>query len=282
MKFRLLVLCAAFAGLTSISQVPARGKADTPLHWLLLSKAYASLKTDDVANHFFGGPETYLIGPGKGGGAMPAGPTPTRAYSSYAQIEKAFSNGTAPKTGAILYDNEKWSFTPDNEKAEPARYEQMAAGLAHAHGLLFIATPAMNLGTFLAPGGAPGVSAMSSKYLQLGIARDAAHAADVIDIQAQALQYDSAEYARVVGEAAQQARAANPHVIILAGLTTRSRRDGTPATADGLLQAVKATRGIVDGYWLNVPMKSEYCPNCGEFRPDIAIDFLHRLAADQK
>jgi len=273
---RFLAVFLALGCALTLSQSQTRVVAASPLHWLLSRYVLDAFRTDPVAEKLFSGPETFLIVQPNHDARVPAGwrSTPTVSYRSYAALEQAFSDGTAPKTGAIIYDNEKWSFTPDNEKAEPAKYMQMAADLVHSHGLQFISTPAMALSSILKPGG----GAIGDKYLELGIPRDAARSADVIDIQAQSLQFDPTQYARVVTQAAQQARAANPHVIVIAGITTgRDRPDGTPATADDLLQAVQATRNVVDGYWLNVPAKGKDCPQCTDFRPTLALDFLHRL-----
>jgi hypothetical protein len=49
-------------------------------------------------------------------------------------------------------------------------------------------------------------------------------------------------------------------------------------SADDILAAIAATRNIVDGYWFNIPQPSEYSPHVTEFRPDIAVEVLRRLA----
>jgi hypothetical protein len=49
-------------------------------------------------------------------------------------------------------------------------------------------------------------------------------------------------------------------------------------TANDILRAIAATRDSVDGYWFNIPSPSQYCPSCNDFRPDIAIEVLRRLA----
>lgn len=272
---RFLCLLTVLALTVTASNTANPAQADPTLRWILLGKAAKALAGDPVAAKLFDTPSTFLIGAHNAGPAGQWRATRTTVYSSYAAMQHAFDDGSAPTSGAVLYDNERWKFTPDAEKADPARFTMMAAQLVHAHGLLFIATPAMNLAGFIKPG--PGKA--GEKYLALGIPRDAARYADAIDIQAQSLQSDPDAYARLVREAAAQAREANPKVIVIAGLTTRNRPDGSPPTADDLMHAVDATRGVADGYWLNIPVKSEYCPNCGDFRPDIALDFLHRLAA---
>jgi hypothetical protein len=49
-------------------------------------------------------------------------------------------------------------------------------------------------------------------------------------------------------------------------------------TADDIFDAIVATRHHVDGYWLNIPQPGEYCPRYNDYRPDVAIDGLRRLA----
>jgi hypothetical protein len=209
---------------------------------------------------------------------VPAGwrSVPTVSYRSFAAMQQAFNDGTAPKTGAIMYDDEKWAFTPDDEKHDPVHFIEQAADLAHSHGLQFVSTPAMALSSIVRPG--PG--AIGDKYIELGIPGGAAKYADVLDIQAQSLQFDLPTYTRIVTAAAQQARAANPKIIVIAGITTgRDHADGSQVSSDDLIAAVKATRSVVDGYWLNVPAKGNDCPQCAEYRPELATDFLHKLQA---
>ena len=276
MMSRLAAVLLALGCVLTPSQWPVRAVAASPMHWMLSRYVLDAFRSDPAAAKVFSGAETFLIVQPEHDARVPAGwhSTPTVSYRSYAALEQAFADGSAPKAGAIMYDNEKWAFTPDNEKAEPAKYMQLAANLVHSHGLQFISTPAMALSSILRPGGGE----IGDKYIALGIPRDAARFADVIDIQAQSLQFDVAAYTRIVTQAAQQARAANPHVIVIAGITTgRDRPDGSPATADDLLKVVQATRGVVDGYWLNVPAKGKDCPQCTDFRPELALDFLHRL-----
>ena len=72
-----------------------------------------------------------------------------------------------------------------------------------------------------------------------------------------------------------QARQSNPKVLVLAGLNTNP--NGQRVTADDILRAIAATRGVVDGYWLNIPRPGIHCPRCNDFRPDIAIEVRRRL-----
>jgi hypothetical protein len=199
---------------------------------------------------------------------------PFASFTNFGALRNALERGRlGPRVGGIMYDYERWSFTPDMEQKNPAGYVKQAADLAHAHGLLFLTAPAVNLVAVLAPGSR---NRHYDTYLQLGIAADAARYADVFDIQAQGSERNTALYANFVRQAAAQARQANPNVVVFAGISTEP--NGQQVTAADILRAIAATRDSVDGYWFNIPRPSEYCPRCTDFRPDIAIDVLRRLA----
>jgi hypothetical protein len=185
-------------------------------------------------------------------------------------------SASPPGVKGILYDYENWKFTPEEERQNPAPYVKQAADAVHGHGLLFLTAPAVDLVPVLAPDSDR--SRQDETYLRLGLAADAARYADVIDIQAQRFERDTARYARFVREAAAQARLANPKVVVLAGVSTQP--GGQSVTADDIVRAIHATRNIVDGYWFNIPKPSAYSPRVTEFRPDIAIEVLRRLAAE--
>jgi len=109
----------------------------------------------------------------------------------------------------------------------------------------------------------------------LGIAGDAARYADVIDIQAQGSETNTAAFAAFVTAAAAQARAANPHVIVLAGISTNPT--GHQVSAAQMRAAITATAGTVDGYWLNIPAGGPSCPRCGQPQPQVVAAALHAL-----
>jgi hypothetical protein len=115
------------------------------------------------------------------------------------------------------------------------------------------------------------------EYVRLGIARSAARYADVYEIQAQSSEANLELYTRFVKAAAAQAREANPKVQVFAGLSTNP--SGKQVTSQQLYDAVQATRGEVDGYWLNIPAGGAYCPKCGEPQPQVAVELLRRLSS---
>ena len=181
-------------------------------------------------------------------------------FRSYAELKKMIKQGTIPAgIHWLMYDNEQWPNTPADEQADPARYEQLFARLGHRHGYQVILAPAQDL--------VPGFDKNSFRsgkpvwqaYLSAGLAAASARVADIYEIQAQPYEIgvyrSSHAYASFVAAAVAQARAANPGIVVYAGLSTQR-----VSSAAQLLQDYLATRGLVDGYWLNVPRHDQPGP----------------------
>lgn len=270
------------AGLSVSDVVIGSADADSarPIRWLFAPPAVRSIAGDERTSQLLRGAEPFVITPIRGTVTVPPSWKAIRLIStkSMDEIRNALDQrGAVSGVGGILYDPEHWQFTPAEEQRDPARFEKMGASLAHARGLLFVAAPAVDLISVLAPAERKN---RYQAYLRLGLAADAARYADAIDIQAQGAERDTELYADFVRQAAAQARQANPTVVVLAGISTNP--NGQHVTADDILRAIAATRDVVDGYWLNIPKPGANCPNCNDFRPDIAIDILQRLAAQQR
>ena len=258
----------------SAQSAPAADKK--PIRWLLAGQGIAAIAADAEASGLLDKSRPFVRQSRKITSVLPPSwdAVPFETFASFRTMQSVLGRGTLdPSLKAIMYDNEKWKFTPEEEQRDPARYEKLAADLVHQHGLMFLAAPAVDLIGVLEPGSR---GKRYDAYLQLGIAGDAARYADVIDIQAQSAERDAEAYAHFVLQAAAQARRANPKVLVLAGVSTNP--NGQRVTANDILGAITATRDSVDGYWLNIPRPSEYCPGCTEFRPDIAVEVLRRLA----
>jgi hypothetical protein len=197
---------------------------------------------------------------------------PVVTFASAAALEQAVTSGQLPAgTYGVLYDPEAWSFTPPTEQRDPVAAATRAAAVAHAHGLKLIVAPALNLTTILSPGGGQRWQA----FLALQLVGQLAKVADIVELQAQSLERDTATYTAFVKAATAQAGAANPDVTVLAGLSTNP--PGPPVDTGHLASAIQATRSMVDGYWLNIPGQGPRCPTCNASRPDIAIQILQQL-----
>jgi hypothetical protein len=260
---------AALTGATVLAAPPA--KPD----WIVTESAVGLLGGAGLGHAqlqtLFGNDQTFLVG--ATGTAPVSGAMRTVSFTSYQAMQQQLAGPGLPAgTTAVLYDNEDWSLTPVAEQRDPAKYEELAAKLAHAHHLLFISTPAVDLTDVLAPGDSDHYAA----YLRLGLAASAARYADVIDIQAQGSETSISTFAPFVAAATAQARSANKNVIVLAGISTNP--DGQHVTSAELTTAYNAVRADVDGYWLNIPSGGRYCPKCGIPQPQVAIPLLRSLA----
>ena len=170
--------------------------------------------------------------------------TPVLGYRSYAAFAADIAAGAiGPWFKAVLYDNEKWPDTPVAEQEDPWTYMPMFGQLAHANGLLFIATPARDLGNVATsrypkrPG-----EILDQWYVRTNIAGAAAQAADIAQVQTQVNTASVAAFAGLAGRARQQALAANPDVKVYGGLSTNY---GTPD------QLAAAARSVdVDGFYV--------------------------------
>ena len=279
-----LAMTMATAMLTACSAGPAAsvspstsgtaGLADLPgpghPAWLLSRSVLAQLVLDPVAVSELSGKLVYeLLQPGE-----PPLPgvvaEPVVDFASAAALESAVDAGKLPSgTFGVLYDPEAWVFTPVAEQQNPVRAVTAAAAVAHAHGIRLIVAPALDLTTVLAPGGTdPGWR----QFLDLDLVGRLAKVADVVELQAQSLEQNASVYTAFVQAAVAQATAARSGIDLLAGLSTNP--PGVPMEARQLTAAIQATRSVVDGYWLNVPVPGMQCPTCNAARPGIAVQVL--------
>jgi hypothetical protein len=241
--------------------------------WMLTRAALAELIADpDIRGGLDGSSVYEIVRPGQEPLAgFDAAVTVT--FPSLAALSHAVTAGRLPAdTRAVLYDPEAWSFTPAAEQRDPVQAARRAADLARAHGLQLIVAPALNLTAVLARGSA---APRWRQFLDLQLAARTAKVADIIELQAQSLERDPGTYATFVREAAAQARAANPSVTVLAGLSTNP--PGAVVASDQLVDAIRASRSSVDGYWLNVPGPGPRCPTCNQKRPDVGIEALRAV-----
>lgn len=254
-------------------KTPAATASQGQTHWIISSEAINELKSvnvsDNLLNTAFNNGSTYFTG--KDSSALPNA-IPTETFTSFAAMQSAFNSHTVASTvQAILYDSEDWQFTPSNEQQDPVGYAKQAAQLAHDHGMKLIFTPATDLLSVLKP------EVTSDKYdafLALNILGQSAKYVDAIDVQAQGSQGTS-NYVTFLQQAAAQIKAANSSVEIFGGMS--SEPSGKTVSAADLLSDYNATKQYVEGYWMNIPVNSSYCPNCKSGNPDVALSFLQDI-----
>lgn len=246
------------------------------IRWLFSGPGVTAMAADPEASRLLDGAEPFVMwGRSLNGVPKSWNAIHVISFKSLSEIKDALETGAiGPEIKGIMYDQEKWKFTPEDEQRNPGPFLKKAADLVHEKGLLFLTAPAVNLVNVIEPGS--NRNRMDEAYLRLGLAADAARYSDVFDIQAQRFEGDASVYESFVRQAAAQARHANPKVIVLAGISTEPI--GRSITADDIFRAISATHDAVDGYWFNIPKPSEYSPNAKEFRPDIAVDVLRRVS----
>jgi hypothetical protein len=230
-----------------------------------------------LAEAYFNNPNTYITAKPAQIPKIPSRAIPTITFTSYTAFKEALEAGTIdPRYKAVIYDSENWQFTPEEEKKDPGKYYPLFAQLAHAHHLQFLATPATNLVKAIAPG-------LSGKkfdaFLKLGLPAAVAQGADICEFQAQGAEANEELFLKFVSSAASTAKQANPQVKVLAGLSTNP--NGQQVSADELLAVVTRSAGTVDGYWLNIPGQSPYCPKCGEPQPGVAVELLRKMSNER-
>jgi hypothetical protein len=243
-------------GLTTAHNPGQLDGANGPLVWYVAGSALKKLDDPRLAAEVFDHPQDYVVVNHKGSG-IPQGwkVRPVESFPSETAIASALDHGLVPKdVVGIGFDDEAWSLTPASERANPTAAVRAASQVVHSHGLAYL-----QLGNLPVNGSKVG----GAKY------------ANVVDIQAQGKERDTARYVAYVKALAAQARQFNPHVIVLAGISTNP--SGPPVTATELFDAVQATHEVVDGYWFNLPSPGKACPRCNPANIEVATQFLQMM-----
>jgi hypothetical protein len=209
-------------------------------------------------------------------GAIPGSSRPITAFAwpSYAWFSDNFRRARPDRPPpwfrgftAVMYDPEGWEATPAAERRDPVAYFRKFADIGLRYGWTVIITPEPSL--MSEPGavcGTEGDETEFEAYIRCDISGKAATFADVVETQAQDLQQDPDAYRDFVRTTAAQARAANPDVLVVAGITT-----GREATASQMYAAWASVRDVVDGYYLSIG---------GNDRVRVALRFLRRLPTE--
>jgi hypothetical protein len=242
--------------------------------WMLTRGALGQVLSDPAVAARLEAARVYeILTPGEQPLAV-AGAEPVVTFSAVSALRQAVDGGQLPAgTRAVLYDPEVWPYTPVTEQRNPVQAARQAAAVTRAHHLTLIVAPALDLATVQPRPGGP----LWRQYLRLNLVGAIARVAGVVEVQAQSLEREPQAYRAFVRGAAAQARAANPHVRVLAGLSTNP--PGAVVSSQQLAAAIRLSSAAVSGYWLNVPGQGPRCPACHAPRPDLARQMLGEFAS---
>ena len=265
----MLVVVAAVVALALLPGALRHRLPDAPplgQIWMATPNTVHFIQADDerVAQVFFGKPSSYVLSGGWGSA------TPALAWASASRFEVAVAQGRVPAdVHTVMYDPEGWSATPIWERRHPDAAMGLFSETAREAGYRVVLTPHPSL---VEVAGATctrrSVESVAAAFLRCRIMARAASLGDVVEIQAQYLESDPVAYRALVVAAADQARAANAEVVVLAGLSTRFAAD-----AQVLLNAWDAVNDVVDGHYMAVPEG---------INPEIAAGFLRALAESDR
>jgi hypothetical protein len=214
--------------------------------WVTTKGSIAALDAIDpeTTRAIFGRPTSVALG------GWP-GATMGQAWAAYRRFKgDARSGAIPPQVRVVMYDPEGWQETPLWERRRPKRFIRKFARLGHRRGYFVIVTP--HPGLVDVPGTRFRRAAGETReeaYLRSGITFTAANRADACEIQVQHFERHPRMYRELVSQAAEQARAANPEVVFLSGLSTHP---GYDATWEMLLAAWESVLDIVDGHYLSL------------------------------
>ena len=239
------------------------------LYWIYYREDLTRLQPIDPAiiNETLKGPGTYALEHNNAGPPLPAGVIPVELFFSYASQQAAISNGSIiPGVTALADDPEFWPPTPVNEQRDPVTYLNNFSQADKAKGYSTVLIPGRDLMSVpSATCGQQKGESISQAYVRCGLPGAAANA-NVYVIQSASLETDIPDMTTLVQQAAAAARAANPHVIIIATLSTTPV--SSPVGASTINKAARAVLPYVQGFEVNTtgPTDSRF------------ISFLHLLA----
>lgn len=190
-----------------------------------------------------------------------------RSWASCARFQADATGGAiGADVRVAMYDPERWRHTPAEEQRDPLGGMTRFGEIARRHGYVCMITPHPGLlsvsGSTLAR---DADDTEEAAYERSGIMEAAAREADIVETQVQRLQDRPDAYRGLVSATAAQARAVNPSVLVLSGLSTSP---GFPATPQMLLDAWASVADFVDGHYLSLA-KGRY--------PEVMAAFLRSV-----
>lgn len=228
------LLFGEFAGLAQSTG----SQGDVPAAWIVragvlqrLSVGHASL-----VRRLFNNPRTFVTGAGSARLARLGVPAAvaTASYTDENALARAVNRGRLRAgTTAVIYDAQGSKHTPRRQRGTPGLFFHRAAQVAHAHGLLLIATP--EAGIAGAVSGARGANRVYGGFLRRRVAAGAARYADVYEVNGRGAGATPTDFVWFAQLALDQAAAAHQSVELLADLSVGVQASGT---ASGLLSSM--------------------------------------------
>jgi hypothetical protein len=233
----------------TVQSAPQISQRSFNRYWFLTPSAFYQLHVMDPSlDTMFSGPNAYMRADHPAIRKFWHGKI-FAEYKEYAAFFRDVRQGLVdPAASVAMYDPERWKATSVIETRDPVTYARMFAVLAHQHGWLAMMTPSCRLLTRM-PGWRGGSVFDVFDACGAGIEAAIAPYADILDLQAQSMETDTATYVRHILDWTTQARAANPRIKILAQLSTSPTHRASP---DDLLRAARAVDQHVDGYWIDI------------------------------
>lgn len=222
------------------------------LYWVVYKEDVIRMNAADpaIVRKLAAGPGSYAFEQSAGGTPMPSGFIPVQLFFSNASLQTAIDNN-ALLSGVqwAADDPEAWSRTPVAEQQDPVPYMQKFSQAAQGKGRKVLLVPGRDL--MQVPGAVCGQKqgqTISQAYVACGLPKTAAYAS-VYVIQAAPVELDQTALVQLVQQAAAQARAANPNVVVIATLSTTP--NGSPVGYTAINQAARKILPYVQGFELN-------------------------------
>jgi hypothetical protein len=251
--------------------------AQTSHSWVTYDGAAASLYSynPSIAQWAFNPPTSYLDASNDTGTTNPnpdgLTATPVDRFTSYSTFKSDVSKIDKSIFQYVMYDNEKWKYTPAIEREHPARYMAEFASLAHSHGFHVIFEPARDLAAVDMECPQQSGWNYNQWYVNCKIAQEAgadSKAGDELWVQNQALSTDlsgdNSSYNYLFDNACTQARGALAGVAVLAELSSNY---GTVTQDNAAAQNV---------------LNYTTCPATGEYFTSLSASWFSGVLTDLK
>jgi hypothetical protein len=230
------LLFGAFAGLAR-----SGSQGDLPAAWIVRAGMLQRLSITHAAlvRQLFDNPRTFVTGAGSSSLATLGVPAavPTASFTDETALARAVNhNRLRPGTTAVIYDAQQSGRTPRRQRTHPAESFHRAAEVAHAHGLLLIASPEAGIAS---PDARPvGAAQAYGGFIKRQIATAAARYADVYEVNGRGARTSPADYPWFAQLSMAQAAAVHPGTELLADLSNGVQHTGI---ASGLLGSMGLT-----------------------------------------